>query len=53
MFIIEITYKVVECFLICWRFFVKKVGKIKINHANMSNNYKCETYTPNIIWLHK
>lgn len=53
MFIIEITYKVVECFLIRWRFFVKKVGEIKINHANMSNKYGCETYTPNIIWLHK
>jgi len=53
MFIIEITYKVVECFLICWRFFVKKIGKIKINHANMSNKYEWETCTPNIIWLHK
>ncbi len=53
MLIIEITYKVVECFLICRRFFEKKIGKIKINHANMSNKYGCETYTPNIIWLHK
>jgi len=34
----------VECFLICWRFFVKKIGKIKINHANMSN--KCGPKNP-------
>ncbi len=39
MLIIEITYKVVECFLLCRRFFVKKIGKIKINNANMSNKY--------------
>lgn len=38
MLFIEVTYEVVECFLFYRRFFVKKIGKIKIKYANMSNN---------------